>query len=185
MNWSFVTVLMHPLANTPWHSLAQQRVLILTLDHCFQPIFEHTHMCLRFSSYRPLDCAAEPVRLLRILPVSSCSDTVHCKIWHGSIDMMYRCLSYVWDPKGEVEEILLNGRDFAAVETYTTFPGQLLQVTRRKYSGLRTCALVSIKFTSGIAKSSKWFLSTRMQPVLQPGLIVTNRSSASSLSPSV
>jgi hypothetical protein len=35
-----------------------------------------------------------PVRLLRILLASRFSDLVHCQIWHGLIDVAYKCLSH-------------------------------------------------------------------------------------------
>jgi hypothetical protein len=67
---------------------------------------------LMMFQHTPLDQSEGAFRLLEVHPDLSTDGLVQCEIWHDVTDTIYTCLSYVWGPDGEYQEILVNGKLF-------------------------------------------------------------------------
>jgi hypothetical protein len=57
--------------------------------------------------YRPLDSAQNEIRLLRISPALHADSTIHCQIFHTSLDNapLYEALSYAWGDRSGLHKI--------------------------------------------------------------------------------
>ena len=60
--------------------------------------------------YRPLNSEQNEIRLLRIIPASDPGSTIHCHIFHTSLDNAppYEALSYAWGDRSELHQILID-----------------------------------------------------------------------------
>jgi hypothetical protein len=89
-----------------------------TID--FRERFEH----------EPLDQTKGAFRLLKVCPDASANGLVQCDLWHDVTNTTYTCLSYVWGPDGDYQEILVNGKMFQCRRNLWEF----LNVARTKYA---------------------------------------------------
>lgn len=80
--------------------------------------------------HKKLDHNKRSIRLFKILPELSHDGLIQCELWHTSVEDKHDCLSYVWGPKGDEQEILVNGKSLQVRKNLWTF----LNKIRPKYA---------------------------------------------------
>ncbi|EUC47970.1 hypothetical protein COCMIDRAFT_45411, partial [Bipolaris oryzae ATCC 44560] len=80
--------------------------------------------------HEKLDHNKRSIRLFRILPELSYNGLIQCELWHTNVEDEYDCLSYVWGPEGDEQEILVNGKSLQVRKNLWTF----LNTIRPKYA---------------------------------------------------
>lgn len=85
-----------------------------------RPVFEH----------EKLDHNKRSIRLFKILPELSYDGLIQCELWHTTVEDEHDCLSYVWGPEGDEQEILVNGKSLQVRKNLWTF----LNTIRPKYA---------------------------------------------------
>ncbi|KAJ4393771.1 hypothetical protein N0V93_002986 [Gnomoniopsis smithogilvyi] len=79
--------------------------------------------------YRGLDHKRFEIRVLTLLPASTCTDPIKCSLSHVSLDddIQFEALSYVWGPPNPRYDIVVDGASF----TVTTNLHEALKALRR------------------------------------------------------
>jgi hypothetical protein len=62
--------------------------------------------------HNALDQSKGAFRLLKVRSDLSTDGLIQCEIWHDVTVATYSCLSYVWGPDGDYQDILVNGKLF-------------------------------------------------------------------------
>ncbi|KAJ6284043.1 heterokaryon incompatibility protein-domain-containing protein [Bipolaris maydis] len=81
-------------------------------------------------TYEPLNYSGGFIRLLKFLPQLSNTGLIQCEIWHAHVSSRYTCLSYVWGPPGNEQDVLINGKIAKVRKNLKDF----MEVARKKYA---------------------------------------------------
>jgi hypothetical protein len=80
--------------------------------------------------HKPLDQTQGAFWLLKIRPGLSRDGLIECELWQDVTNTTCTCLSYVWGPDGDYQDILVNGKMFKCRRNLWDF----LSIARRKYA---------------------------------------------------